>query len=200
MSGMSPEITEELTGLLLDGEAVLDVGCGDASLLTRLSGGARRLCGIDPAFSGGPLPPVPEDVRLLPGAAEAIPFPEGSFDRVVLQCVFSLCRPREAAAEVFRVLQPGGRLLLADLYAGGDELPAPESPLLGNLWRPERIEGFFSHFHRVSFTDLTPALTEMLVEAIWRGEEDCLAAGPDLARLRRAKARYGLWLWEKPRV
>ena len=35
MSGMSPEITEELTGLLLDGEAVLDVGCGDGPVLAQ---------------------------------------------------------------------------------------------------------------------------------------------------------------------
>ena len=53
------------------------------------------------------------DLRL--GDAQALEFPDGSFDTVV--CTFSLCGiadDRRAVAEMDRVLRPGGLLLLAD--------------------------------------------------------------------------------------
>lgn len=55
------------------------------------------------------------DVDLREADAEALPFPDGSFDTVV--CTLSLCAiPDHAAtiAEMARVLRPGGRLLLLD--------------------------------------------------------------------------------------
>ncbi len=55
------------------------------------------------------------DPALRLGDAQALDFPDGSFDTVV--CTFSLCAiPDEhrALAEMDRVLRPGGRLLLAD--------------------------------------------------------------------------------------
>jgi SAM-dependent methyltransferase len=54
-----------------------------------------------------------------PGAsADALPFPDASFDTVT--CVVSLCNiPDDEAAitEMFRVLRPGGRLVLLDHVA-----------------------------------------------------------------------------------
>ena len=52
---------------------------------------------------------------LRQGDAQALPFPDGSFDTVV--CTISLCSipdDRQAVAEMKRVLRPGGRLLLLD--------------------------------------------------------------------------------------
>lgn len=52
---------------------------------------------------------------LREGDAEAMEFPDESFDAVV--CTFSLCsipRPRRAVAEAKRVLRPGGRLTLVE--------------------------------------------------------------------------------------
>src|SRR6266542_432639 len=59
------------------------------------------------------------DVDLQEGDAQALSFPDNSFDTVV--CTFSLCAipdDRQAVAEMRRVLRPGGRLLLADHIAG----------------------------------------------------------------------------------
>lgn len=54
-------------------------------------------------------------VSLAEGDAQALPFADGSFDTVV--CTLSLCAipdDRTALAEMWRVLRPGGRLLLLD--------------------------------------------------------------------------------------
>jgi ubiquinone/menaquinone biosynthesis C-methylase UbiE len=58
-------------------------------------------------------------VELREGDAQALGFPDASFDTVV--CTFSLCGipdERRAIAEMRRVLRPGGRLLLVDHVAG----------------------------------------------------------------------------------
>jgi ubiquinone/menaquinone biosynthesis C-methylase UbiE len=54
-------------------------------------------------------------VTLQVGDAHRLGFPDASFDTVV--CTFSLCAipdERRAVAEMWRVLRPGGQLLLAD--------------------------------------------------------------------------------------
>jgi ubiquinone/menaquinone biosynthesis C-methylase UbiE len=57
-------------------------------------------------------------VELVEGDAQALDFPDSSFDTVL--STFSLCSipdDRQAVAEMRRVLRPGGRLLLADHVA-----------------------------------------------------------------------------------
>lgn len=198
MSRMSPEITETLIPLFYPGETVLDVGCGDASLLTALSCRGLHLFGTDPSYFDSPPPDIPEEVTLLPGRAETLPFEASFFDTVVLQCVFSLCRPAATVQEICRVLKPGGRLLLTDLYSLSSSVSTLNSSLLGVLYPKTELEAFFSPcFQPLAFRDLTPALTEMILEAIWSGEADACASCGDLSALRAAKARYGLWIWQK---
>ncbi|QVQ53922.1 class I SAM-dependent methyltransferase [Spiractinospora alimapuensis] len=55
------------------------------------------------------------NVDLRVADAQRLPFPDGSFDTVV--CALALCTipdQRAAIAEMWRVLRPGGRLLLVD--------------------------------------------------------------------------------------
>ncbi|WP_439659511.1 class I SAM-dependent methyltransferase [Lentzea sp. HUAS TT2] len=55
------------------------------------------------------------EVELHEGDAQALPFADESFDTVV--CTLGLCGvpdEREAIAEMYRVLRPGGKLLLLD--------------------------------------------------------------------------------------
>jgi ubiquinone/menaquinone biosynthesis C-methylase UbiE len=83
-----------------------------------------RLTGVD--FSPAMLAQARDRARALgrtvdlqEGDAHALDFPDGAFDTVV--CTFSLCGiadDRRAVAEMWRVLRPGGLLLLADHVAG----------------------------------------------------------------------------------
>src|SRR5436190_9311897 len=59
-------------------------------------------------------------IEMLEGDAEAIPFPDGSFD-AVLSVYGSMFAPdhRQAAAELARVCRPGGRIALATWTADG---------------------------------------------------------------------------------
>jgi ubiquinone/menaquinone biosynthesis C-methylase UbiE len=74
------------------------------------------------------------DADLRQGDAQALDFPDESFDTVL--CALGLCAipdDRRAVTEMARVLRPGGRLLLVDHVA------AAASPLRGVQWLYERI-------------------------------------------------------------
>ena len=56
-----------------------------------------------------------DDVEIVNARAEALPFPDGSFDTAIV--TFTLCSVTDldgALAEIARVLRPGGRLLFLE--------------------------------------------------------------------------------------
>jgi SAM-dependent methyltransferase len=114
--GADPEYEEQILPIaanLLSGyDRVLDVGTGEGQV-ARLAAaqGSSLVAGIDPTANqvavatqrgGGPV--------YARSGADALPFPDGSFDAVVACLVFEHIEAvDEAIDEVARVLRPGGR-------------------------------------------------------------------------------------------
>jgi ubiquinone/menaquinone biosynthesis C-methylase UbiE len=96
---------------------VLDVGCGTGQLAGRVTQACpdAQVVGCD--FSAGMLRRAAmrcADVGWVRGDAMRLPFPDGAFDAVISTEAFHWFARQDAAlAEFFRVLAPGGRLLLA---------------------------------------------------------------------------------------
>lgn len=98
------------------GQAVLDVACG-TGVLAREAGrrGASEVVGLD--RNTGMLAVarrVAPGIDWREGLAEALPFPDARFDAVVSQFGLMFFENRTAALrEMWRVLKPGGRLVVA---------------------------------------------------------------------------------------
>jgi SAM-dependent methyltransferase len=93
------------------GFTVLDVGCGSGILTGELAGrlGPEKVAAVDPSpLVEACAARVPgADVRR--GAAESLPWPDGSFDAALAQLVLHfLDDPVAGLAEMRRVVRPGG--------------------------------------------------------------------------------------------
>jgi demethylmenaquinone methyltransferase/2-methoxy-6-polyprenyl-1,4-benzoquinol methylase len=103
---------------LAEGSRVLDVGIGTglvARAALELIGPRGRLIGIDPSLGMMGEVALP-GVELLRGRAEALPQPDSSSDFVSMgYALRHLADVTPAFAEFFRVLRPGGRLLILEI-------------------------------------------------------------------------------------
>jgi ubiquinone/menaquinone biosynthesis C-methylase UbiE len=106
------------------GQRVLDLGCGTGTLTVEIQRACpeARVVGIDGdpkalAIARRKVERAGVRVELDQGFADALPYADGSFDRVVSSLVFHhLSRPTKerAFAEILRVLAPGGSFHLLD--------------------------------------------------------------------------------------
>ncbi len=123
------------------GETVLDIGCGagvDTLIAAILVGPEGRATGIDlipemlnRARTNLKRTPL-KNVTFRKGSAEQLPFADGTFDVVISNGAFNLIPDKaRALTEVFRVLKPSGRFLLADEILTG-EMPADTESMVEN--------------------------------------------------------------------
>jgi ubiquinone/menaquinone biosynthesis C-methylase UbiE len=101
---------------------VLDVGCGTGQLLRQLAERlphAAELTGVDAAQGMIEAANSADNrLRYLQGTAERLPFEDASFDLVISTTSFDHWTDQAAGlAECHRVLAPGGRFVLADLFS-----------------------------------------------------------------------------------
>jgi len=111
--------------------AILDVACGPGVVTAALAGRAKAVTAFDatPAMlekarkrcaAAGFV-----NVRFEQGDAEAMPFDEGAFDAVVTRlAMHHFADPQRVIAEMFRVLRPGGTLVIADVIVSEDAAEA----------------------------------------------------------------------------
>lgn len=110
---------------------ILDAGCGTGNAVLRLlhSGTDVRLLGIDSSLSM--LARARAKCRLETRARfqpvdldERLPFDDSTYDRIVsINALYAVAKPLDTLREIFRVLKPGGRLVLAS--------PTPDSSFFG---------------------------------------------------------------------
>ncbi len=102
------DMTQELMTLSsLSKGRILDMGAGDGETVAWLQARGYEAIGLD--LEG--VSPV------MKGDFTQLPFPDDFFDGVISECCFSVCQsPSLALAEAYRVLQPGGQLLLSDVF------------------------------------------------------------------------------------
>ena len=107
------------------GERVLDLGCGagtDSLVAAQMVGLEGRVVGVDmtPEMLAKAHAAASEletkNVEFVEGEAEDMPFDDGIFDVVISNGVIDLIPDKEAVfSEIFRVLELGGRIQLADV-------------------------------------------------------------------------------------
>ncbi len=105
-----------------DERALLDVACGtgDVALALRRYRPRARIVGLD--FSPGMLElarkksaRVGAGLELVAGSAEALPFPDASFDLVTIAFgIRNVVDRQKALREFYRVLKPGGRVAVLE--------------------------------------------------------------------------------------
>jgi ubiquinone/menaquinone biosynthesis C-methylase UbiE len=110
-------------------DAVLDIGCGTGavSLLIKQAHPDVSVTGVDPdpralARAARKARRANLEVRFDRGFADAMNYPDATFDRVFSSMMLHHVRRAEKPkllAEVLRVLKPGGRLELLDFAGGG---------------------------------------------------------------------------------
>lgn len=98
------------------GERLLDAGCGSGTAARYAAGKGAQVTALDltpELLAAGRRRAEREGLRIdwREGDVEALPWPDASFD-VVISCFACMFAPRHevAAAELARVLRPGGRL------------------------------------------------------------------------------------------
>ena len=198
------------------GEAILDVGCGSGALDRLL---AKRLCGANPITAVDVNPywlreaealaaeeGVAGAIRFEPGNAEALPYPDASFNAVFSVTVIEECDADRAIAEMMRVATPGGRI--------GIIVRATDLPQWWNLDLPEPLRrkvtpppqsvagngvadaGLYGRMRRAGLADLRcfPFLVTLdrPEGPIWRYREDHvlpLLTAEELPVWREARAR-----------
>lgn len=92
-------------------ETVLDVGSGTGNVITKIAADVRVAFDLSPEMLRHAREKDPA-VVLVTGLAEALPFPDGTFDLVATYSTLHHLADWSALAEMYRVTRPGGRVLL----------------------------------------------------------------------------------------
>ena len=147
------------------GASVLDLGAGAGETLALLRALGYAARGID-------LAPRAETVER--GDLLRSGFPDASFDAVLSQCAFFVSGDQKGALrEAARLLRPGGKLLLSDVFFEDPE------PLL-------KAAGF----ETLHAEDMTAVWKEYYLEALWRGDPLC-------CEVPRGKNQYWMLIGRK---
>ena len=171
---------------LVPGEVVLDLGSGggiDVLLSARRVGPTGKAYGLDmtdemlEVADANRAKAGVDNVEFLKGRIEEIPLPDKSVDVVISNCVINLSTDKASVfAEAFRVLQPGGRIAVADVAAENevdDERRADLDAWVGCLAGAQTRAGYQDTLEKAGFVavsivdshEVADGFTSVLVRA-----------------------------------
>lgn len=97
---------------------MLDAGGGTGRVARQFRGLVRQVCVLDPS-PGMAAESQRKGICITQGEAEALPYAPDTFDRIIMVDAFHhLWHQERAAAELMRVLAPGGRLVVEEPNIG----------------------------------------------------------------------------------
>lgn len=168
-------------GFRVPGSRVLDIGCGDAGVIIAFAEAGAEVTGVEvdrKSLERGAVRAEEHGVRaeLLASAAESLPFPDASFDLVILDNVLEHVQDRERTLEeIHRVLRPDGLLYLVtpkplSLYSLWND---PHYDMAGlvlmprwmQVWYFERVRGGGEGTYDVGIIPTRPRIRRMLRRA-----------------------------------
>lgn len=131
------------------------------------------------------------------GDMTALPFLDGTYDLCLAECSVAVCGDGPAALrEAYRVLRPGGSLLLSDVFFAKENAPclSMPGPLTLSCWERE--------FHRAGYviekvSDETALWKEFFLESLWNDNADDAFCG-FFKEAGRAGCGYFLAWLKKP--
>jgi arsenite methyltransferase len=181
---------------LRSGETVVDLGSGggiDCFLASRNVGPSGRVIGVDmtPEMIDRARRAAAEgaygNVEFRLGEIESLPVADAVADAVISNCVVNLSpdKPR-VFREAFRVLKPGGRMMVSDIVLRG---PLPEAVRKSvELWAgcvagAMLLEEYLGAIRTAGFSDVTVESEKRAGDLMSDGDAEALLAGnPDISR------------------
>jgi demethylmenaquinone methyltransferase/2-methoxy-6-polyprenyl-1,4-benzoquinol methylase len=158
---------------------LLDAACGTGLMATaaaRILGTAETITCLDPSAGMLAVARTKLAARFVQGRAEALPFPDGSFDFLTMgYALRHVVSFEETFGEFFRVLRPGGKVLILEVT------------------KPARNPGAF--LFRLYFGRIYPFLTRLFTRSrvaatmmtyFWETMDACVPPEAVLAALQKA--------------
>lgn len=194
------------------GARVLDVGCGSGALdraMAKRLGDGGRVDAIDingylrgEAAALARADGLGDVIHFAPGSAEAIPFPDNTFDGVFSVTVLEECNADRAIAEIVRVVKPGravGLIVRAIDMPQWWSFDIPSTLQARANLPPQSVgaggvadKSLYPRMQKAGLVDLVPFPMLTTIDqpgnSVWRYREDHLAAqfSPDEFKAWRA--------------